>query len=169
MTKDDKNLEADDCLQLSIPPVEAESPSEDTRKEDQKKTEKDPSQIDKKAEKTEDVKRHVQDPRIFESRNYRNPIDIEIRVVRYMGQLQGLVWFQRFQQFHHTLLGKILATTIKLCPNGHIGSSRTAYDCHRSDAGGKDCHRWERRACRAHRVYGGLATTCRWRNRRRSG
>ena len=48
---------------LSIPPVEAESPSEDTRKEDQKKTEKDPSQIDKKAEKTEDVKRHVQDPR----------------------------------------------------------------------------------------------------------
>ena len=41
---------------LSIPPVEAESPSEDTRKEDQKKTEKDPSQIDKKAEKTEDVK-----------------------------------------------------------------------------------------------------------------
>jgi hypothetical protein len=71
MTKDDKNLEADDCLmvaskgpQLSIPPVEAESPSEDTRKEDQKKTEKDPSQIDKKAEKTEDVKRHVQDLRI---------------------------------------------------------------------------------------------------------
>lgn len=61
MTKDDKNLLSDGRPPFkSIPPVEAESPSEDTRKEDQKKTEKDPSQIDKKAEKTEDVK-HVQD------------------------------------------------------------------------------------------------------------
>ena len=46
-------------------------------------------------------------------------------------------------------IGEILATKIELCPHGHIGSSRTAYDCHRSDAGGKDCHRRERRTCRA--------------------
>ena len=44
---------------------------------------------------------------------------------------------------------EILATTIKLCPDGHISKSRSSYDCHRSAAGGKDCHRWERRACRA--------------------
>ena len=60
MTKDDKNLEADRLMVaskgphlLSIPPVEAESPSEDTRKEDQKKTEKDPSQIGTRQESRE--------------------------------------------------------------------------------------------------------------------
>jgi hypothetical protein len=41
------------------------------------------------------------------------------------------------------------ATTLKLCPNGNERSSRSSYDCHRSDASGKDCHRWERRAYRA--------------------
>ena len=44
---------------------------------------------------------------------------------------------------------RILAAKTRCEYGWHERSSRTAYDCHRSDAGGKDCHRWERRACRA--------------------
>jgi hypothetical protein len=40
----------------------------------------------------------------------------------------------------HTLLGKFLAAKARCEYGWHERKSRSSYDCHRSDAGGKDCH-----------------------------